>query len=182
MIAQPWHQPELDPSHDPGLVDNQWPSNCDKCRHTSQAYLHSIHFTWSELFQIEVPHQPIRNVETHKYQTKTNEIIAQVISGNCDSKGQENMKYRNFVPYYFLYFITHQWAIDIHGLSGPYPNIIALRKTGDESNSFFQTGCQAVSWVNLWYKMDGNRDEILENGRRTAISWKLLTSQTNKQQ
>ncbi len=77
MIAQPWHQPELDPSHNTRLEDNQWPSNCHKRKHTSQTYLHPFHFAWSELVQFEVPDQPIRmliNVETNNYQIKTYEI------------------------------------------------------------------------------------------------------------
>lgn len=59
MIAQPGHQPELDPSNDPHLIDNQWPSNEHKRKYTSQTYLHPFDFIWSELLQIEVPDQPI---------------------------------------------------------------------------------------------------------------------------
>lgn len=59
VIAQPRHQPELDPSNNPCLIDNQWPSNEHKRKHTSQTYLNPVHFIWSELLHIKVTNQPM---------------------------------------------------------------------------------------------------------------------------
>ena len=62
VIAQPWHQPELHPSQYANFVYDQWPPNGHEGENTSQAYLHPIHFAWSELSQIEVPVHPIRTL------------------------------------------------------------------------------------------------------------------------
>lgn len=63
VISQPWHEPKLDPSCDSRLVNNQWPPNCYKCKNTRQANLHPSNFCRPELFQIEMPNQPIRQLD-----------------------------------------------------------------------------------------------------------------------
>lgn len=52
VISEPRHQKELDPSNDPELVNNQWPSDKHKSKNTSRTYFHHVDFIRFKLLQI----------------------------------------------------------------------------------------------------------------------------------
>jgi hypothetical protein len=61
MVTKPGHKPELKPTSNACVVDNQWPSNCHESKHSSQADLHTRYLTWAIFFQVKVPHKPVPN-------------------------------------------------------------------------------------------------------------------------
>jgi hypothetical protein len=58
VVTKPGHKPELKPTSNACVVDNQWPSNCHESKHSSQADLHTRYLAWAIFFQVKVPHKP----------------------------------------------------------------------------------------------------------------------------